>query len=91
MRNGTHEDTLKAAVSKAEQVIWYRPTNARWDMADKLAGPGVLITDSIDDIVEQALAIIQTPGVWHILIMSNSSFGGLYPKLLARLPNTETQ
>ena len=45
MRNGTHEDTLKAAVSNAEQVIWYRPATASWDMADKLAGPGVLITD----------------------------------------------
>ena len=91
MRNGTHEDTLKAAVSNAEQVIWYRPATARWDMADKLAGPGVLITDSIEDIVEQALAVIQTPGIWHILIMSNSSFGGLYPKLLARLPDAKIQ
>jgi len=91
MRNGTHEDTLKAAVSNAEQVIWYRLTAARWDMFDKLAGPGVLITDSIADIIEQAVAIIQAPGTWHILIMSNGSFGGLYPKLLARLPTIGAQ
>ena len=51
MRNGTHADTLKAAVSQAQQVIWYRPARARWDMAAKLAGPSVAITDSITEIV----------------------------------------
>ena len=86
MRNGTHADTLKAAVSQAQQVIWYRPARARWDMAAKLAGPSVAITDSITEIVEQALNQIKAPGVWHIVIMSNGSFGGLYQELLARLP-----
>ena len=48
--------------------------------------PNTQILDNIDDIIAQALKTINAPGDWHLLIMSNSGFGGLYAKLLAQLP-----
>jgi UDP-N-acetylmuramate: L-alanyl-gamma-D-glutamyl-meso-diaminopimelate ligase len=86
MRKGTHEHTLKASVIDADQVIWFQPVNTGWDMASNLQQQNTRIIGNIDDIVTQALETINAPGEWHMLIMSNTGFGGLYAKLLARLP-----
>jgi len=86
MRKGTHEHTLKASVIDADQVIWFQPANTGWDMASNLKQPNTQILGNIDDIIAQALKTINAPGDWHLLIMSNSGFGGLYAKLLAQLP-----
>jgi hypothetical protein len=55
-------------------------------MAGNLQQQNTQIIDNIDGIVTQALQTVNTPGDWHLLIMSNSGFGGLYAKLLAQLP-----
>lgn len=86
MRKGTHADTLKNAVAKADQVIWYRPASTGWNMTEKLAGPNVSMADSIDEIIQGILRTTQTAGPWHLVIMSNGGFGGLYTKLLDALP-----
>ncbi|MFT4631435.1 MAG: UDP-N-acetylmuramate: L-alanyl-gamma-D-glutamyl-meso-diaminopimelate ligase [Candidatus Pseudothioglobus sp.] len=86
MRKGTHEHTLKASVVNADQVIWFQPANTGWDMAGNLQQQNTQIIDNIDGIVTQALQTVNTPGDWHLVIMSNSGFGGLYAKLLAQLP-----
>jgi UDP-N-acetylmuramate: L-alanyl-gamma-D-glutamyl-meso-diaminopimelate ligase len=86
MRKGTHADTLKNAVAAADQVIWYRPASPGWNMTEKLAGPNVFMADSIDEIVQGILRITKTAGPWHLVIMSNGGFGGLYKKLLDALP-----
>jgi len=86
MRKGTHEHTLKASVIDADQVIWFQPANTGWDMASNLKQPNTQILGNIDDIIAQSLKTINAPGDWHLLIMSNSGFGGLYAKLLAQLP-----
>jgi UDP-N-acetylmuramate: L-alanyl-gamma-D-glutamyl-meso-diaminopimelate ligase len=89
MRKGTHEHTLKASVIDADQVIWFQPANTGWDMASNLEQPNTQIFGNIDDIITQALKTINAPGDWHLLIMSNSGFGGLYAKLLAQLPQSD--
>jgi UDP-N-acetylmuramate: L-alanyl-gamma-D-glutamyl-meso-diaminopimelate ligase len=86
MRKGTHEHTLKASVIDADYVIWFQPVNTGWDMAGNLQQQNTQIIDNIDDIITQALKTINSPGDWHLLIMSNSGFGSLYAKLLAQLP-----
>lgn len=85
MRRGVHRDTLKASVSEANHVIWYKPDNVGWNMEETLAGEQVDILDDINDIIEATLKHVSAGRYRHVVIMSNSGFRGLHGRLIERL------
>lgn len=82
MRMGVHQEALATALATADQVEIYRAPGIDWDVttiATKNSGK-VTISDTIDDIVNRLVALVQ-PGD-HVVIMSNGGFGGIHEKLI---------
>ena len=84
MRRGTHADTLADATMAADEVIWFRPKGADWAAEDTLGRPGAKIMESIEEIVAGTISAANA-GTRHIVVMSNSGFGGLREKLTTAL------
>ncbi|MBP17824.1 MAG: UDP-N-acetylmuramate:L-alanyl-gamma-D-glutamyl-meso-diaminopimelate ligase [Pseudomonadales bacterium] len=84
MRKGTHSATLKPAVKLADDVFWYQPDNISWDMQAQLTDSNCHFFMDIDELAKAA--VTHSEKTQHIVIMSNSGFGGLHKKILARLP-----
>ncbi|MFT7687288.1 MAG: UDP-N-acetylmuramate: L-alanyl-gamma-D-glutamyl-meso-diaminopimelate ligase [Candidatus Azotimanducaceae bacterium] len=85
MRLGIHESTLKGAVQQADEVLWFQPEKISWDMHSRLADENSQIVDSIDTLAQIAIEKIQSGQVKHLVIMSNSGFGGLHKKIVDQL------
>ncbi|HKI74567.1 MAG TPA: UDP-N-acetylmuramate:L-alanyl-gamma-D-glutamyl-meso-diaminopimelate ligase, partial [Pseudomonadales bacterium] len=90
MKKGTHQQTLAAAPSAADNVIWFAPPGLSWPAETALSGNGAIVTGTIDDIVSRATTMADA-GFRHIVIMSNSGFGGLRERLRAALGNRNSQ
>ncbi len=89
MRSGVHKESINAALSAADMVVCKRPETADWDLANVLkqfAQP-TLLFDNVDALVE-ALASQLRAGD-HVLVMSNSGFGGIHQKLLQAIQQVE--
>jgi UDP-N-acetylmuramate: L-alanyl-gamma-D-glutamyl-meso-diaminopimelate ligase len=84
MRRGTHAPVLADAAALADRVIWFRPETVDWSMDDALKRDNSIILDSIDGILATAIDATGA-GIRHIVIMSNSGFGGLSQRLKQRL------
>lgn len=84
MRQGIHRDTLKASAAGADHLIWYKPANVKWNM-QVLAGNNASIIEDIEDIVRATGDLVRSGTVRHVVIMSNSGFGGLHARLTARI------
>ena len=85
MKLGVHRDTLGPALTAADRVYLYRPSDLGWDLgavAQGLNGRGQ-VHDSVAGIVN-TLATEACAGD-HVLIMSNGGFENIHPRLLARL------
>ena len=85
MRMGVHRETLAPALKGADRVLLYRVKNLHFDLqsvADNCAVSAAVFAD-VEALV-QTLAHDARPGD-HILIMSNSAFGGIHDKLLKAL------
>ncbi len=84
MKRGVMKDELPASLGEADRVYVYSAGLA-WDAPSVFArlGARVFCAEDLDRLVER-IASDARPGD-HVLGMSNGSFGGLYPKLLARL------
>lgn len=82
MRLGTHENKLKSATTHADEVLWYSPKKLNWNIDETLQGDKSQIIDSIDEIVSLVVTKIQKGAVDHLIIMSNSSFGGIHTRIL---------
>ena len=85
MKLGTHEFTLKGAVQQADEVLWFQPEKISWDMHTNLVDENSKILDSVDSLAQLAVEKIQSGLVKHLVIMSNSGFGGLHKKILDQL------
>ena len=85
MRAGVHQETLVAACESADEVVWRRPANSGLDFAALEASNPVPSRsfDEVDEIVSY-LAESAVEGD-HIVVMSNSGFGGIHDKLLRAL------
>lgn len=88
MRNGVHQQRLKASVRTADYVIWYKPDNVGWDMHQALDGPQTDILTNIDDIIDRACSQINSFAIRHVVIMSNSGFNGFHKRFTAELGDT---
>jgi UDP-N-acetylmuramate: L-alanyl-gamma-D-glutamyl-meso-diaminopimelate ligase len=85
MRMGVHRDTLAQALSGADRVELFRPTDLGWDLAEAVEplGASVRVSDSVDRVVADLLQTLQAGD--HVVIMSNGGFGGIHEKLVAGL------
>ena len=84
MKLGVHKQELAASLADADRVFLF-DGGLRWDAADALKplGAKAAIHRDVPSLVA-GIAAAARPGD-HVLIMSNSSFGGLHEQLLARL------
>lgn len=85
MRTGVHKDSLKAALTAANSVICKRPEEVGWDLDSVLKGfsQPTAIYDTVDSLVDNLVKQLHSGD--HVVIMSNSGFGGIHQKLLTAL------
>lgn len=88
MKMGVHQHTLANALAAADQAFVLQPSHATWDVRATLqqAPIPVQVSDSIEQLVQQVVA--QAKAYDHVLVMSNSGFGGFHQKLLSALTDS---
>jgi UDP-N-acetylmuramate: L-alanyl-gamma-D-glutamyl-meso-diaminopimelate ligase len=85
MSLGTLRHDLTTCCAPADQVLWFRGDNIKWDLSEVVQNC-VVPARQFDDLerLMEALATLP-PKRRHVVIMSNGSFGGIYGKLPDRL------
>lgn len=84
MRTGVHKNRLPDSLRTADTIIFLRPQHD-WgidEVCAELKERGTIF-DSVEHIIDHLLEITNGPD--HILMMSNSGFGGIHQKLLTAL------
>ncbi len=87
MSLGFFRKELAKCCGHADEIIWYRDENIKWDLVG-LTQSCVIpssIADDIDALVDRLCVPQSSP--CHILIMSNGAFGGVYRKITNRSQN----
>lgn len=85
MRSGVHKDHMKEALLTADMVVCKRPLDANWDLAsilEEFSQPTSLY-DNVDLLVENLVKELKSGD--HVVVMSNSGFGGIHQKLLSAI------
>jgi UDP-N-acetylmuramate: L-alanyl-gamma-D-glutamyl-meso-diaminopimelate ligase len=85
MRKGTHAETLQAATEDADAILWFQPDNIQWDMDSNIRGSEHQIEADREALLNTAVQKIQQEDFEHVVIMSNSGFGGFHQKLVTCL------
>lgn len=82
MRHGTHKDSMHQALLNADIVMCKRPDAHTWNIEEVLKQftQPTAVFDSVDNLVVELSKQLQTGD--HVVIMSNSGFGGIHQKLL---------
>jgi UDP-N-acetylmuramate: L-alanyl-gamma-D-glutamyl-meso-diaminopimelate ligase len=85
MRSGVHRDMIKNALSAANVIICKQPEGDDWGLASilKECSQPTALYQSVELLVENTKKALQ-PGD-HVVIMSNSGFGGVHQRLLNAL------
>lgn len=84
MRQGVHRETLAPSLTDADQVLILRPQQD-WGVEQALE-PCTMPTSVYNDVTNLVRAISeQVRAGDHVLIMSNTGFGGIHDKLLIAL------
>ena len=83
MRLGVYRDTLGPALRGADKIWLYRPAEMRWDLTAAVNGLDARVSDDVDAVVSDVASAAVSGD--HILIMSNSGFGGFHTRLLKAL------
>ncbi len=81
MRLGVHGDKVLAATANADEVFWFSPNELSWpdNLLQKYVSKDRGIYTDSDNLARDLLALASKDAV--ILLMSNSSLGGLLSKL----------
>jgi UDP-N-acetylmuramate: L-alanyl-gamma-D-glutamyl-meso-diaminopimelate ligase len=82
MRSGVHKDQIKDALVLADVVVCKRPEGHDWGLEQvlkQLPQPNSL-HDNVDSLVRDLAKQIRSGD--HVVVMSNSGFGGIHEKLL---------
>ena len=93
MSLGTLRHDLSTCCAAADQVIWFRGENIKWDLHEvqqECVVPASIIDKHavlVDTLVRQARQTGSRKK--HIVIMSNGAFGGIYQILKDRLNSNE--
>ena len=85
MSLGSLRSELSHCCAPADEVIWFRGENIKWDL-NALVRNSVVeasVEDEIDHLVARLTQSRTAP--CHIVIMSNGNFGGVYEKLADKL------
>jgi len=80
MRMGVHKDTLPQSLQEANQVLFLRPTHD-WgiDEVSKKCHSQSRVCENVEEIIVQLKSLSDQPH--HVVLMSNTGFGGLPQKL----------
>lgn len=87
MRAGVHKDRIRESLALADMVVC-KATAVDWGLQDILAEfaqPTVIYPD-VDVLVQQLTPQLKAGD--HVIIMSNSGFGGVHQKLLQAIEKT---
>lgn len=81
MRNGVHKEKIQDALNDADMVVC-KDTEVDWGLKAVLAKfkQPTALYDNIDILIENLVCELHAGD--HVVIMSNSSFGGIHKKLL---------
>ena len=88
MRSGVHKDRIQQSLQTADRVLCQRPVSDHWGLETllkKFPQPTHLF-DSVDHAVDHLKPVLQ-PGD-HVVVMSNSGFGGIHQKILAAISDS---
>ncbi len=88
MRTGVHKNALQTAFNNADMVVCKRPDGNDWGLAEvlkKLTQPHALY-DNVDALVAGLSKQLQPND--HVIVMSNSGFGGIHEKILKSMAVT---
>ncbi len=86
MRLGCHTEKLSDSVDKADHSVWYQPQGLDWQLENLFADQGNMqVVESIDNVIESIIDVLDESKEAHIVIMSNGGFGGVHQQLLASL------
>jgi UDP-N-acetylmuramate: L-alanyl-gamma-D-glutamyl-meso-diaminopimelate ligase len=88
MRTGVHKNAMQTALSAADMVVCKRPDGKDWGLEailKQLTQPNALY-DNVDALVEGLSKQLQPND--HVIVMSNSGFGGIHEKILKTMPVT---
>lgn len=85
MRSGVHQHQIKQALNDADIVICKQPESLDWTLANILADfpQPTMLYDNMELLVEGIAQYARSGD--HIVVMSNSGFGGIHQKLLDEL------
>lgn len=85
MRSGVHQHHIKAALKEADRIICKRPEAVNWDVDAilKTFSQPTELHDDVDTLIKQIAPTLQSGD--HVVVMSNSGFGGIHQKLLDML------
>lgn len=81
MRSGVHKDKIRESLDTANMVVC-KTTESDWGLKDVLAEfkqPTALYND-VDTLVQKLVPQLQAGD--HVVVMSNSGFGGIHKKLI---------
>ena len=88
MSLGALKSDLVSCNRSADQTYWFKGDNINWDLeqiARETPTPSTVFSD-LEQLVNQIQADTASSLATHIVIMSNGAFGGIYKKLVDRLP-----
>ena len=89
MSLGPLRHDLSTCCAAADQVLWFRGENIKWDLSELVQACVVpaRMSDKHEAVVEAILKHAATAQrkKCHVVIMSNGAFGGIYKTLLERL------
>lgn len=88
MRSGVHQDAMLSALTLADRVICKQPDNPTWDintMLQSFPQPTAAFAN-VDELVNNLAQTVQSGD--HVVVMSNSGFGGIHQKLLDAIETT---
>lgn len=88
MSLGTLREELATCCASADEAIWFRGANIRWDVGEVAAAspvPAAIETD-MDSLLARivALAAPNAADRTHVVLLSNGAFGGIYERLKQR-------
>ncbi len=85
MSLGTFQEELVHSCDSADESIWYRNSNIRWNLealAAKCSIP-TTVSSQIDDVVDAICASRADDS--HVVIMSNGGFDGIFERVISRM------
>jgi UDP-N-acetylmuramate: L-alanyl-gamma-D-glutamyl-meso-diaminopimelate ligase len=86
MKKGTHQATLGASLSLADEVVIFKSSDIQWDIGQVIADLGANKGLILEDTSEIASYLAKAAKAHdHILIMSNGGFEGIHEKVLNAL------